>query len=145
MSSAALKGCHEVQNLGAVLSYLRRYLWQTAFEIVEHDALDATTGSEKKVEQKVVAKPAIPAKIEGKEGQWQMKVAMDPEGDPSAWLLAVSNASALALEMTTKEDEVMQIFKKNKQLFDAVKSQDPDYFKDLMTLFSAARTKHAKE
>ena len=26
MSSAALKGCHEVQNLGAVQSYLRRYL-----------------------------------------------------------------------------------------------------------------------
>jgi hypothetical protein len=27
MSSAALKGCHDVQNLGAVQSYLRRYLW----------------------------------------------------------------------------------------------------------------------
>ena len=44
MSSAALKGCHEVQNLGAVQTYLRRYLWVTALEIVEHDALDATTG-----------------------------------------------------------------------------------------------------
>lgn len=47
MSSAALKGCHDVQNLGAVQSYLRRYLWVTAMEIVEHDALDSTTGSEK--------------------------------------------------------------------------------------------------
>jgi hypothetical protein len=45
MSSAALKGCHEVQNLGAVQTYLRRYLWVAALEIVEHDALDATTGS----------------------------------------------------------------------------------------------------
>jgi hypothetical protein len=44
MSTAALKGCHEVQNLGAVQSYLRRYLWVAALEIVEHDALDATTG-----------------------------------------------------------------------------------------------------
>ena len=44
MSSAALKGCHEVQNLGAVQTYLRRYLWVAALEIVEHDALDATTG-----------------------------------------------------------------------------------------------------
>ena len=44
MSTAALKGCHEVQNLGAVQTYLRRYLWVTALEIVEHDALDATTG-----------------------------------------------------------------------------------------------------
>jgi hypothetical protein len=47
MSSAALKGCHEVQNLGAVQTYIRRYLWVTAMEIVEHDALDAVTGSEK--------------------------------------------------------------------------------------------------
>jgi hypothetical protein len=48
MSSAALKGCHEVQNLGAVQTYLRRYLWVAALEIVEHDALDGTIGSEKK-------------------------------------------------------------------------------------------------
>jgi len=45
MGSAALKGCHEVQNIGAVETYQRRYLWVTAMEIVEHDALDATTGS----------------------------------------------------------------------------------------------------
>lgn len=44
MSEAALKGCHPVQNLGAVETYTRRYLWVTALEIVEHDALDATTG-----------------------------------------------------------------------------------------------------
>lgn len=46
MSSAALKGAHEIQNLGAVQTYLRRYLWVTAMEIVEHDALDATLGNE---------------------------------------------------------------------------------------------------
>ena len=42
MSSAALKGCHEVQNLGAVQTYLRRYLWVSALEIVEHDAVDSS-------------------------------------------------------------------------------------------------------
>jgi hypothetical protein len=41
MSTAALKGCHEVQNLGAVETYIRRYLWVTALEIVEHDAIDS--------------------------------------------------------------------------------------------------------
>lgn len=45
MGSAALKGCHEVQNIGAVETYQRRYLWVNALEIVEHDALDASTGS----------------------------------------------------------------------------------------------------
>lgn len=42
MGSANLKGCHEVQNIGAVETYQRRYLYQVAFEIVEHDALDGT-------------------------------------------------------------------------------------------------------
>ena len=46
MGSAALKGCHEVQNVGAVETYQRRYLWVTAMEIVEHDVLDATTGTD---------------------------------------------------------------------------------------------------
>ena len=44
MSSAALKGAHEIQNLGAVETYTRRYLWVTAMEIVEHDALDSSPG-----------------------------------------------------------------------------------------------------
>lgn len=47
MGSAALKGCHEVQNIGAVETYQRRYLWVAALEIVEHDALNSTTGSDK--------------------------------------------------------------------------------------------------
>ena len=46
ISEATLKGCHAVQNLGAVQTYLRRYLWVNAFEIVESDGLDATTGKE---------------------------------------------------------------------------------------------------
>ena len=47
MSSAALKGAHEIQNLGAVQTYLRRYLWVAAMEIVEHDAIDSSKPMEK--------------------------------------------------------------------------------------------------
>jgi hypothetical protein len=43
---AALKGMHEIQNIGACETYSRRYLWVAALEIVEHDALDATSGKE---------------------------------------------------------------------------------------------------
>ena len=46
MADAHLKGCHPIQNLGAVETYSRRYLYVTALEIVEHDALDATTGQD---------------------------------------------------------------------------------------------------
>jgi hypothetical protein len=46
MERAELKGCHAIQNLGAVESYQRRYLYMTAYEIAENDVLDATTGKE---------------------------------------------------------------------------------------------------
>lgn len=42
MAEANLKGTHPIQNLGAVETYNRRYLYMTALEIVEHDALDAS-------------------------------------------------------------------------------------------------------
>ena len=45
MSEANLKGAHPIQNLGAVQTYLRRYLWVAALEIVEHDAVDSSEGA----------------------------------------------------------------------------------------------------
>ena len=42
MAEANLKGTHPIQNLGAVETYNRRYLWMAAMEIVEHDILDAS-------------------------------------------------------------------------------------------------------
>ncbi len=51
MGSASLKGCHEVQNIGAVETYQRRYLYTTAMAIVESDALDATTAKEEPKEK----------------------------------------------------------------------------------------------
>jgi hypothetical protein len=58
MSSAALKGCHEVQNLGAVQTYIRRYLWVTALEIVEHDAIDSSPGADVDVAVKAIQSAA---------------------------------------------------------------------------------------
>ena len=45
--SANLKGCHPIQNVGAVETYQRRYLMMLAFEIVECDALDPVVGADK--------------------------------------------------------------------------------------------------
>ncbi len=43
MGSASLKGCHEVQNIGAVETYQRRYLWLAALDAVEGDVIEETT------------------------------------------------------------------------------------------------------
>jgi hypothetical protein len=58
MGSAALKGCHEVQQIGAVETYQRRYLWVAAMEIVEHDAIDSSQGAEER-------KPDVSAILKG--------------------------------------------------------------------------------
>jgi hypothetical protein len=57
MSEASLKGCHAVQNLGAVETYIKRYLYQNAFEIVEADSLNKTHNPEQKTESKPERKP----------------------------------------------------------------------------------------
>ena len=58
MAEANLKGVHPIQNMGAVETYQRRYLWQLALEIVEHDALDATTGQEIQPDYKALLETA---------------------------------------------------------------------------------------
>lgn len=56
MAEANLKGCHPIQNMGAVQTYSRRYLYVSALEIVEHDSLDATTGADQPKSAKSVSK-----------------------------------------------------------------------------------------
>ena len=59
MGSALLKGCHEVQNIGAVETYQRRYLWVAALEIIEQDALDSTTERDKSAVPKISGRDAM--------------------------------------------------------------------------------------
>jgi hypothetical protein len=103
MSSAALKGCHEVQNLGAVQTYLRRYLWVAALEIVEHDALDSSKPVE---EKKVIITPSqgIADTIPPEEMQYLQELAVDliasvAEGNPKQ---ALERLDAEALESDQK-------------------------------------------
>jgi hypothetical protein len=147
MGSANLKGCHEVQNIGAVETYQRRYLWVSALEIVEHDILDALNDGKEvsvprtgKVEPVKVVPPA-PAKIEGKTGEWQIVVTPAPEGDVFEWFETVNSAAEVMLNFAEKEADILQIFKKNKTLFDKVKELDESVFKVMMEKFTEAKTK----
>ena len=55
-----IKGANLVQNLGGAITYLRRYLFITAFEITENDTFDATIGKESKKETKPADKKRYP-------------------------------------------------------------------------------------
>ena len=155
MSSAALKGCNDVKNLGADQTYLRRYLWTNAFEIVEHDALDATTGAVepvKKAEPKPLPKndaelivTKMPTHLKGQSGEWQIVAPAKPEGDTKEWLALVKTASHMLLDLCTNEEDVMAIFKKNKVLFDTVKAADAVFFKEMMAKFTEVKNQFTKE
>ena len=146
MSSAALKGCHDVQNLGAVQTYLRRYLWTNAFEIVEHDALDAVMGKDEPVKKPEPAKVVpIKAPIAGQKGEWQIVAPAAPEGNVSDWLQMIKTSSYMLLDLCTNEEDVMAIFKKNKVLFDTVKAEDAIFFKEMMAKFTEVKNQFIEE
>jgi hypothetical protein len=152
MSSAALKGCHEVQNLGAVQTYLRRYLWVTAMEIVEHDALEPLTGSEApaKAEPKAAPKAAAktapaPAAMEGRDGPWQLKVTADKNVSAADWGQLVSDATSIALENAGSQDDVMNIFKVNRNIFDQMKVDAAAQYEQVMEQFKQAKAKYKKD
>lgn len=124
MGSAQLKGCHEVQNIGAVETYQRRYLYVTALSIVEHDALDAVTGSQdsKPVEVKPVEVKAKP---------------QEPE----------QNLDALAEILITFGDtceslkELSSFWKKNQAGIDQMKVSNPELFKQVQSAFAQYKSK----
>jgi hypothetical protein len=158
MSSAALKGCHDVQNLGAVQTYLRRYLWVNAFEIVEHDAIEPVTNPNEapaKKPEAVVApvaaaktQPAVPSvKLDKKvelPGEWTLKPISD-KGTADAWLGGLKVGTETLLQLATKPDDVANIFKVNRSLFDRAKELDPAFYADLMTSFTTTKKSLTKE
>lgn len=44
-----LKSCHDIQNVGAVITYQKRYLMVNLFDVIESDGIEATTGKDESV------------------------------------------------------------------------------------------------
>ena len=146
LAEANMKGAHPIQNLGAVETYSRRYLWMTAMEIVEHDILDSGQSSEDKVKPKPEVKPKpIPEVMEGKEGDWQLKVTRKPEGDPNDWVEIVLEAVDMALGQAGSGGDVLSIFKKNREIFDQLKLYSEPQYTALMNVFKKTKAKFKEQ
>ena len=150
MAEANLKGAHPIQNLGAVESYQRRYLWMTAMEIVEHDIIDSappeveTKKPEPKPEKpKVVATGKPPALIEGKDPMehWYLKVTAEPGTSIEEWVRLVTDMTKLGLEQVGSEADIMKLFTLNRVIFDRLKAEDETSHKALMAEFKNAKDK----
>ena len=159
MSKAELKGAHPIQNLGAVETYQRRYLWMTAMEIVEHDALDSSKPAEepkKEVAKYVppaqpssgpIERPAPAQRLTGdrlpppyveKAPEWTITVHAEDSTERNKLLLS---ATKLKLTFATSEDQVKEMFKVNRSLYDAAKIDAPAIYDQLMDLFKETQLK----
>ena len=108
MGSASLKGCHEVQNIGAVETYQRRYLYTTAMAIVESDALDATTAKE---EPKGITAVPITAQQIG-----SINALIEQTQSDEAKLCAYFKKPSIALLDRVQANQAIEML--NKKLFD---------------------------
>jgi hypothetical protein len=136
MSEAVLKGNHAIQNLGAVQTYMRRYLWLTALEIVEHDALDAITGSETKETPKKVDKTVEGIKITDEE----QKI---PQGEDEQRAFVESMIEFG--DSCETEDELKKLWKVNQKTIDSLKSGNKEQYQRLQGVFAELKKSFNKE
>lgn len=74
MAEAPLKGCHPIQQMGAIQTYQRRYLWVAAMEIVEHDAIDASDGVPDDTEERKRLGEILEGLMNAKDaGEWSQR------------------------------------------------------------------------
>ena len=113
MGSAQLKGCHEVQNIGAVETYQRRYLYTTAMAIVESDALDATTAKD----EPKITPPKISAKEETPVGITPQQISsinslIDQTQSDIAKICAFFKRPSIALLDRTQANQAIEMLQK---------------------------------
>lgn len=106
-----------IQSLGSTHTYMRRYLWLMAMELVEHDSVDAAPQVEKPKEIKQEA-PPVP-----------------PKGATEDQQLFVNKLIEWAAVQDTKS-ELVGAWKANQKQIDALKVADPKLFDHLKTCFT---------
>jgi len=151
MAEANLKGAHPIQNLGATLSYQRRYLWMAAMELVEGDAVDSappveapkpaatqTPAPAAKPAQKPVKQrpdPIPPQHVEP--DAWT--IIIDAPDNPEAWVDMMVAANALKVSMATSAEQLKEMFQVNKPLYDKLKTLNPSVYADVIDNFTKAK------
>ena len=126
---------------------------------MEHDAIEPVTNPDEapaKKPEAVVAKPApkvapikaSPAMVTaagvagtGKAklpGEWTLKPIND-KGTAEQWMEEFEAGCNVLLELTAKEDDVLNIFTVNRPLFDRAKELDKAFYDKLMAKFTNKR------
>jgi len=167
MAEANLKGAHDIQNLGAVESYQRRYLWMTAVELAENDPIDSSPPVEVPIVSHELPKPPIqvskPLKkdykvlnptptvlkdskefpglkdIGEKDPMVEWKISVNPSLEGDDRKNTVIEATKMTVELTKSAEDVQSIYRVNKTVYEDFKKEYPTEFAELLDLFKAKK------
>jgi hypothetical protein len=152
---ASMDRVQPIQSLGATHTYLRRYLWLMAMEIVENDVVDAAEPAEspslkmpfkaarveapKAEAPKASVIPKAKTAIDMNDGEWTIS-----SDNVVANLPAVLLAAETLLEIAKTEDDLLVIFQKNRKVFDEIQAASPKDYEEIINKFAATKEKLKK-
>jgi hypothetical protein len=146
MATAALKGAHDIQNLGAVESYQRRYLWMTALELTETDPIDSA-------EPLPIPKKDIPKPIVKTDKEVEKEEKASPEQraiqDPFAihidtknpelknedYIQILFDATQMQILNAHTQEDLMKIYQVNRKHYDKLNEIDARQHVTLLGMF----------
>jgi len=145
MATAALKGAHDIQNLGAVESYQRRYLWMTALELTETDPIDSAeplpipkdipkpiVKTDKEVEKEEKASP------EQRAIQDPFAIHIDtknPELKNEDYIQILFDATQMQILNAHTQEDLMKIYQVNRKHYDKLNEIDARQHVTLLGMF----------
>jgi len=150
-----------IQDLGGTLTYYRRYLWMMALELSEGDMVDASEPIVEKPKTNLKPEPKLepkpepevddqivkssvdpktgeikpPAKIEGKGGEWNIKITAQSTANIEDWAQIVYDAAITCLDTAKNLDDVISIFRVNRTIFDRLRADSESVYTKLMVQF----------
>ena len=150
MAAAELKGAHPIQNLGASLSYQRRYLWMAAMELTEHDPVDSAPPVEapKPVATQTPAPAAKPAQKPVKQrpdpippqhvepDRWTIYIEAD---DDVSWVAKLLEVNELKISMAESAEDLKGLYQINRAVYDKLKVLDSKAHSDVIERLTAAK------
>lgn len=132
MKEANLKGCHPIQNLGAVETYQIRYLWVALMAICEHDGLDSQEPLKEEPKKAPVKK--APLKSVPKEDDGISVPHLEDEEEAK---LYAGKMIQIAKEMhSTSMGALVDFWKKNIAISNYLKESFPQQYTELTTAFA---------
>lgn len=118
---------NETQGLGAVITYMRRYLYFLALDLIEHDKIDdkniKETHSDDEEEVELPPKRTMPATVEERAEIKEELTAPDGQADALQIEALTAALKALLDKDAEREDFVQQVAIKTNGLTEITKSQ----------------------